>query len=194
MSTKVCKKCQEIKNICEFGISKRHKDGLLNSCKMCCREQRKLYFEKNPEAKKKKQEREYNWKIKNKKRKLQLDKEYRVRNKESIKKRQKDYIKNNPEKIKIAKKKYENKNPHIRAKIKTKRRQKERQSIPKWSESDKINIVYKKAKWLESLTGLKYHVDHIIPIQGENVCGLHVWANLQILEASINCSKGNKHE
>ena len=65
-------------------------------------------------------------------------------------------------------------------------------ACPDWSEKDMIKIVYEKAKWLETLTGLKYHVDHIVPLQGKDVCGLHCWYNLQILEASINIAKGNR--
>ncbi len=87
----------------------------------------------------------------------------------------------------------EDNKPRIRA-AKAKYHACKLQSTPNWSELDKIKVVYEKAQWLESLTGLKYHVDHIVPLQGKNVCGLHCWENLQILEAGLNIGKGNRYE
>lgn len=46
----------------------------------------------------------------------------------------------------------------------------------------------------EELTGFDWHVDHMIPLQADNVCGLHVWNNFQVIPAYINMSKGNKLE
>lgn len=59
------------------------------------------------------------------------------------------------------------------------------QRTPIWADLIKIKEIYKKCP-------INYHVDHIVPLQGELVCGLHVENNLQYLTATQNIEKSNK--
>jgi hypothetical protein len=76
-----------------------------------------------------------------------------------------------------------------------KRRARKLEATPSWLSKQHFEAIkefYKEAKRLEDLFGELYHVDHIVPLQGAHVCGLHVPWNLQVLTASENCSKSNK--
>lgn len=65
-------------------------------------------------------------------------------------------------------------------------------AMPKWVDRKAIAEIYKKARDISKSTGIMHHVDHIIPLQGELMSGLHVHWNLQILTASENTAKGNR--
>jgi len=64
------------------------------------------------------------------------------------------------------------------------------QATPGWADQDAIDVMYRAAKVLR-VSGFDVHVDHIIPLQGRTVHGLHVHNNLQIIQAHMNRSKSN---
>ena len=66
-------------------------------------------------------------------------------------------------------------------------------STPAWANQDKIKNLYVESAKLKKDTGVEYHVDHIIPLHGQFVCGLHVETNLRIITAAENLRKGNKY-
>ena len=71
-----------------------------------------------------------------------------------------------------------------------------KQASPNWNDefnSFFIKEIYHLSSLRSEVTGIKWHVDHIIPLRGKTVSGLHVWNNLQLLPASENLKKNNKH-
>lgn len=64
-------------------------------------------------------------------------------------------------------------------------------ATPLWADLDAIKEAYRKADCITKETGVPQDVDHIIPLQGEYVCGLHVGNNLRALPRSENRAKSN---
>ena len=75
-----------------------------------------------------------------------------------------------------------------------KRRAAELQATPSWADHEQIARIYKLRKKVSDKTGVIHHVDHIVPLQGKDVCGLHVENNLAIIPAKMNLQKSNKYE
>lgn len=121
-----------------------------------------------------------------------------------------DYAKNNPVKtaeyqakseqrpeVKLYRAEYRKHNkPYFLAKNSEYRAVKLRASPPWLSEDQKAEIVavYSHAKDCKAVSGQDYEVDHIIPLRGDGICGLHVPWNLQVLPADLNRKKSNSYE
>lgn len=179
MTTKVCSRCSGEKSTTDFPKKSRNKDGLAAHCRDCQTAWNKSYYHKNKDAEK---ERHAKWREENYEHLRKWGMEYRSGKEEELREYCKEWRKENPDLV----------NYHS-----AKRRATERKATPDWLSDDQlsdIKAMYSLAKKFESLCGIKYHVDHIVPLKGKNVCGLHVAWNMQLLPASSNIAKSNKYD
>lgn len=65
---------------------------------------------------------------------------------------------------------------------------------PSWANLDAIRDIYRQCREVTRRTGVPHHVDHIVPIKGRLVLGLHVENNLRIIPATENIRKRNRFE
>jgi DNA repair exonuclease SbcCD ATPase subunit len=166
-------------------------------------EERKEYYKKYYEANKEKiKATSKRYREQNKEKIKAKERKYREANKEKKKvrermrytqtielqrERKKKYRQENKEKIKATSKRYQEANKELLAAYNVKRKAQKIKATPTWfeQERDKVDLIYVKAR------EFGFHVDHIVPLRSKKVCGLHTWANLQLLAPEINRAKGN---
>lgn len=210
---KVCSKCKIQKPVEAFGKNKSRSDGLYHYCKTCSTaatagyrarnpEKSRLtaaaYREKNPE---KARAAQAAWREAHPERQRASSTAWREANADKVRADHLAWSAANREKRRRWNKIwYENNREHIIAKTvawtranpgkhnaATKlRKQTLKQHTPVWADTQAIEVVYvKAAEW-------GFDVDHVVPLRGKTVCGLHVWANLQLLDRKLNRSKSNR--
>jgi len=178
---KTCTKCSEEKPLDDYYSDKRAKDGKQSCCKICHNakqrsEQGKAKRRADYDPDKRKES--Y---LKHRPQALQRNRQYYQETKE--------------QKLAYGKHHYQQ-NKSKYAEYTRSRQARLLQRTPSWLSEDhrkELQDFYWLAKDLTAVSGETYHVDHIVPLQGDNVCGLHVPWNLQILPADINLSKGNRY-
>ncbi len=124
----------------------------------------------------------------------QLNTQYQQENKESICQQRKQHYKNNKQQNNKASKLWRESNPDKVVLNVSRRCNYLKEHTPLWYESDLIKQLYLKRDELNEKWNLNLEVDHIIPITSDTVCGLHCWANLQLLDVYVNQSKYNSYE
>lgn len=167
---KICRKCGETKLLVDFKKNKNCKDGYEHTCLVCFRNRQKAWETKNPQRHR---ENQLRWQSENSERYAERKHAWYERNKETVFEQAKKFAKDNPDWKRSAT---------------AKRRAQKLNAIPPWANLKEIRKFYKVAKE----QGLV--VDHIIPLQGKLVCGLHVENNLQLLTASENSKKHNSFQ
>jgi len=161
---RVCKTCGVEKPLDSFTKNSRCNYGVTHKCLNCSADYHSDYYRNNTEQRAKTQ-------------------------KKSVAKRRaggRDVNKPSRE--------YNKRNPEYKRFYASQRKAHVKRATPSWlTDSQKAHIkrTYKLAQTIRDATGLDYHVDHIIPLRGENVCGLHVPENLRVLRADLNLSKSN---
>jgi len=93
------------------------------------------------------------------------------------------------------KKKYKAANPELYKELTNARRRRFREATPKWLTAEhkmEIRFKYRLAIELSRRLGVPHAVDHIVPLQGEEVCGLHVPWNMEVITQEQNLKKSNK--
>ena len=93
------------------------------------------------------------------------------------------------------KKAYKQANPEKSAALVAKRRAAKLLRTPQWLTKDDFWMMeqaYELAKIRSKMLGFAWHVDHEIPLQGDNASGLHVPLNLRVIPWLENLSKGNR--
>lgn len=114
--------------------------------------------------------------------------------KQSNRQRVKEWQESNPERVKQYAKELRQRYPEKQVAKVQKRNAAKLKRTMAWADYTKINRLYYMARRLTELTGIVHHVDHVIPLRGKLVSGLHVHENLMVVAYDYNCSKSNKYE
>lgn len=203
-AVKECRKCRELKTLDSFHVLSKARDGRQYVCKDCaCARTRQWnadnkehasassqkYYQKNKERTLVKNKQ---WVLKNPERALSFGRKYRAGNTEKESERAKRYRSLHTEALKESTRRYHTENPGLKAAWDADRRAQKKSAMPPWVDRTAIAAVYREARKRTEETGIQWHVDHIVPLKNELVCGLHVAHNLQIITGTENMSKHNK--
>lgn len=170
---KICKRCHTEKSLSFFRADTRYRDGVGSWCCDCHRERNSAWAKENRERLTIKSA---VFRQENIEKSREINRNFKSRNKARLAIEHKDWAKNNR---------------HKRNATTAKRNSSKLHATPLWADFDAISQIYREASRIQLETGVKMHVDHIVPLQHPLVCGLHCVANLQILTATENIAKKN---
>lgn len=185
---KYCPRCKTTKDLGSFYKNRSQHDGLTTYCKPCHNENTKLSITKMYRNKNSTQY---------KKMLLNCRKSYKKHRNQRLKKMAEERAKLTPEERKarseasVAWSKANKKKNRAKSNA---YRLRKIQATPKWltpQQLMQIRAFSFKAKELTKATGVRHETDHIIPLGGENVCGLHVPWNIQVVTSTYNKKKRN---
>ena len=167
---KDCRRCQQSKPLSEFRADPRYRDGFASWCRQCHRERNSSWAKENRDRL---SERAAQKRAENPEAGREIDRRYKRKHRAKMRERNADWSRRNADKR--------------RASV-AKRKAAKLRATPAWADGAAIAAIYADAT---SRPG-RWHVDHIVPLQGETVSGLHCEANLQVLSGAENEGKRNR--
>ncbi len=222
--SKVCAKCRESKALCDFPKDKKRKDGLHPYCRVCVCAASKAYYNTHLDAARAKRKeydathgaeknaRTAAWRKANPERYAEVRKKQREARYEEVRAQEKARRAANPERYReVARlayirnidaerargKRYSAENPAKCAARVSRRRAALKRATPGW-EKELTSLVEQEAFLLSAMrqaaTGIRWHVDHGVPLSGKQVTGLHVWNNFRVIPARLNQRKYNSFD
>lgn len=176
---KRCNQCLQTKPTAEFYRNKVKTDGFTDQCKVCCKANAAHRRSVKPEITREevRRAREANKDQYNAVRRGSVGVARRQKHAESIANGLRRYRQANKPKI---------------AALRAKGRAAKKLATPSWANRAYIALFYEFANHESDRLGQSVHVDHIVPLQNQFVCGLHCEHNLQLLTARDNKRKGNR--
>lgn len=172
-------------------------ERLTKSCNCCeCLKMAHEERQKDPIKKERANKRTKNWCKDNSDYRNERCKQYLASNPEAHRKhkaRVKQWDEENKDRRPKYQQNYQNKeeNRHKITERNNHRRAVKIKAEPKWIDRDALKEIYKEARKRTKEDGIQYHVDHIVPLRHELVCGLHCEDNLQVLTEKENLEKSN---
>lgn len=123
---------------------------------------------------------------------LERNRKWRAANPEKAREQSRKLYAASPDKQRERTRKWREDNPEKRAAVRAARRARKIQATPPWADTAAIKAIYAECARVSAETGIQHHVDHIAPLRGRAVCGLHVETNLRVIPAADNIAKSNK--
>lgn len=189
---KKCSACGTEKSLSEFAKNRIKKDGHCAACKTCRNARKKNHYYKNRESE---IAAARAWNLANPEAVKVSKKASYDRHKERLLAESREKYLQRRDEITAQNTKWRKANPAKCAVIKARRRAAKLQRTPPWltdAQKAEISALYAYAAEMREAIGEEMHVDHIVPLQGADVCGLHVPWNLQVLRGADNNEKYNK--
>ena len=189
---KLCIVCKAQKPLSEFYKRKDSPDGYRNDCKDCRKANASQSYYNNQESCKSRYKFAHAKRIANN---PNFYAERYAKNREQDLQNSRNTYVRYADKWKAKQRLWSKTNRGIANALGRKYKLKKAKATPLWLTPEQLynmQCTYKVAAQLSETSSEKWHVDHIVPIRGKDVCGLHVPWNLQLLPAKMNMTKGNR--